>query len=325
MSEQIFREVKTFDEACEVNIMDFVGMAPTNAVMWEALLSDLAQSLYKWSANNLTFYDCLLVERYIHNHDNFAYVRTFVKKGKALVFYRYMITKVTIQERSFRGEPIRIRIEVENPPRDLKLYYGIDDFCLFDNFTQTRPKIVVRKYAEMLAKLDSLYAQNVDKLGLPLIALANKTMKNDFINLFKRTKINALFTIFNKDRGNRTTELFYESKPDFILDKVGAERLSLMKELIQQLGVNTNEEIVDSSQYVNKTAIYESSLVSKYFNASMNKYRDNFKNKVNKFNPYENLNYEATVKPFFGEGEIENERKNNSISDNRGGDVLADS
>ena len=47
--------------------------------------------------------------------------------------------------------------------------YGIEDFVFFDNYTYTIPITLAQKYSEVLAKLDALYMQNIDKLSIPII------------------------------------------------------------------------------------------------------------------------------------------------------------
>ena len=54
-----------------------------------------------------------------------------------------------------------------------------------------------------------------------------------------------------------------------------------MKEYLQELGVNPNKSLNINSQYVNDRAIVNDSLISKYFNAVLNKYRENFCKQVN--------------------------------------------
>ena len=67
-----------------------------------------------------------------------------------------------------------------------------------------------------------------------------------------------------------------------------------MKEYLQNLGINPNKDILSTSQYVNEKAINETSLINKYFSASLNNYRQNFCNKViEKFGI--SLNFKPTV------------------------------
>lgn len=289
----------SFDEALKMNIPEFpdVGMRPANESIWISLLTDLAESLYTWEGDGLDFYDRLLIERFIHQKKKFCMVRPLYKQGKGFVFGKVRVMECVPLTYGMRNEVESVRLVVSRPPKKLVMEYGRGDFVLFDNFTLTNPQLLVMKYAEMLGKLDALYAQNIDKLGVPIIAIGHKSMKNDLLNLFKRTKLNALFTIVSGDR-NKTTEIFYDAKIEYLLDKLTEERMSIMKEFIQELGINPNDEVANSSQYVNTTAIKESSLISKYFCASMNKYRDNFVDKCNAWLPSLNLKYYTTVKTY---------------------------
>lgn len=294
-------EKMTFDEALQKNLPEFtdMGLTPVNSTVWMSLLTDLSESLFTWEGNDLDFYDRLLIERYIHQKKMFCMVRLQYKAPSEKVFVQghIRIVECTPVSYGIRNEITGVRVIVPRPPRNLKTVYSSDDFVLFDNFSLTNPQLLVMKYTEILGKLDSLYAQNIDKLGVPIIAIGDKSMKNDLLNLFKRTKLNALFTVIAGTR-NKSTELFYDPKIEYLLDKLTDERMSVMKEFIQELGINPNDEVGESTHYVNTMAIKESSLISKYFSASMNKYRDNFCDKCNERFTGLELQYHTTVKTY---------------------------
>jgi len=289
----------SFDEACELNIQGFTGLSPVNSTMWFALLTDLAESLFTWEGNGLDFYDRLLIERFINQKKVFCMVRPKYRVENAIVTGKLRIVNCIPVDYGQRNIVTRVRLVMERPKQNLIEEYDYNEFVLFDNFSLTHPQALIQKYSQILGKLDALYDQNVDKLGVPIIALCNKTMKNELLNLFKRTKLNALFSLVTPDRDrSKTTELFYDPKIDFLLDKINTERQAIMKEFLQELGVNPNDEVGQSTHYVNTTAIKESSLIAKYFSASMNKYRDNFCDKCNERFQELNLNYYTTVKTY---------------------------
>lgn len=307
-------EKMTFDEALAKNVPEFTGLTPINYSAWHALLTDLSTSLFTWEGNGLDFYDRLLIEKYIHQKSVFCMVRPLYKVNEGTAKVGIIKGKPRIMEcvpieYGVRNIVTAVRLTCERPPKNLIMEYwhkNKDEFILFDNFSLTSPQLLVIKYAEILGRLDALYGQNVDKLGVPIIALCNKTMKNDLINLFKRTKLNALFSLINNDRIN-AKELFYEANIDFLLDKINNERQTIMKEFLQELGISPNEEVGRSSQYVNVPAIKESSLIAKFFSASMNKYRDNFCDKCNVAFPGLNLTYRSTVQTYINESvEVDN-------------------
>lgn len=287
----------SFDEALDLNINGYTGLVPVNANMWIALLEDLATSLYTWDGN-LDFLDRLLIEKFIHYRKIFCMVRPKYQQGTAIILGQYRIMECIPIAYGIRNIVTAVRLVCERPPRNLIMEYNYNEFVLFDNHTLTSPAMLVNKYAEMLGKLDALYMQNIDKMGVPIIAMGNKTMRNDLLNLFKRTKLNALFTLINENRSNKATEIFYDAKIEFILDKVNSERESIMREFLQELGVNPNGEVMKKSQYVNVPAVRESSLISKFFSASINKYRTNFVDKCNARYPDLNLGYHTTVKTY---------------------------
>lgn len=289
----------SFDEALALNCADFTGLAPVTSATWLALLTDVAESLFEWHGNTLDFFDRLMIERLIFRKSIFAMVQTQFRVGNAIVFGKRRIVECIPTEYGARNVITRIRLVMERPPENLIMEYHDTDFVIFDNFSLTNPRSLAGKYAEIMAKLDALYDQNINKLGIPIIGLVKKGLKNDLINLFKRATVNGLFALVNDTRdGIKANELFYDGKVEFILDKINLQRDAMMREYLQELGVNPNDEIASNSQYVNSVAIRESSLISKYFSASMNKYRDNFVDKVNARWPDENLSYNTTVKTY---------------------------
>lgn len=299
------KKVTTFDEMLETNIPEFTGLFPVTQGTWHSLLTDLANAMYTWQSPVLGLDELMLIEQYFTCKQLFGLVQLKYKKGNAIITSpNYRVMKFVPMKRGPRNVILTARVICENPPKDLILDYSRDpvdyrkdEFLLFDDNSLTHPINLIAKYSECLAKLDSLYDQNIDKLGVPIIALCNKSMKNDLLNLFKRTKLNALFALMNNER-NKTAELFYDAKIEFILDKVNEQRIAIMKEFMQELGVNPNDEVGQSTHYVNTVAIKESSLISKFFGASRNKLRDNFMNKANSWRPELQLSYYTTVKTY---------------------------
>lgn len=289
----------TFDEALELNNIKIEpeGVTPLNGSIWFSLLTDLATSLYKWTSPHINFFDLLQIEKYIHNKQMFAIVKCkrYLKEGVTLDI-GYKVLECTPIEYGARNIIKKIRILIDKPLTGLVLEYNFDDFVIFDDYTLTSPRLLVKKYTDILGKLDALYIQNIDKLSIPIIACTNKNQKNDLLNIFKRTKLNALFSLVNSEsKKDNVKESFYNPQIDFLLDRINNERQTIMKEFLQELGINPRNEHDLTSQYINDRAIAESSLISKYFATSMNKYRDNFVDKVNKkFNI--GLSYETTVK-----------------------------
>lgn len=291
----------TFDEAIKLNVpsaelvSEFGGTTPENLTLWLKVLKDLATSLYEWRGD-IDFYDLLMIEKLIYEHKQFALVRTRYKKGNAIIYGGFHIFECVVLEWGGRMQPKKIRIVEERLAKDLERVYHLQDFVYFDNWSDSYPHLIAYKYANMLAKLDALYSQNADKLSVPIIGIVRKSLKNEFLNLFRRTKFNALYTFLNGDRADnhRIQDSFFNPNIEFLLDKINEQRNLIMKEYIQEMGVNTTIENVLNSQYTNLAAISESSLVSKYFGAVMNKYRNNFVRKVKqKFDI--NINFETIV------------------------------
>ncbi len=307
-----------FDDTICLNAQEYSGVNPINNNIWYALLSDLSENLYTWQGN-ISFYDLLLIERYLHNKQMFALVRTKYKLNKVIVKSNYHILPCTPLKYGPRRKVTEIRLILDKIPENLLLTYTLDDFVLFDDFSFTNANLLTRKYSDILGKLDALYTQNIDKLSVPIIALTCRNLKNELINIFKRTKINALFSLINTEhRKENVDNLFYNPKIDFLLDKINSERNTIMKEYLQELGVNPVDNLGVTSQYVNTTAIKESSLISKYFSATMNKYRTNFVHKVNAKFPEICLAYHVTVKTY-------DENKENELNiNNNSGDVQND-
>lgn len=290
----------TFDEALKINKItppEYDGVSPINSSIWLALLTDLATSLYEWKSDKLPFYDLLLIEKYIHNKQLFAIVNTKRKiKENMYIKMGLRVLPCSVAKYGPRNQIKEIIVNIENPLKGFITNYDFNEFVLFDNLTHTIPALLVRKYADILGKLDSLYSQNIDKLSIPIIAITSKNQKNDLLNIFKRTKINALFSLVNSEsKKDNVRESFFNPQVEFLLDRINAERQAIMKEFLQELGINPRNEQESTSQYINDRAIAESSLISKYFATSLNKYRDNFVAKVNrKFDI--GISYETTVK-----------------------------
>ncbi len=284
----------TFDEMLDKNIPEFPGLAPVNSGVWYSILSDLSTSLYEWKSSIISDYDLLLIERYIMEKKKFAILYPKFKIGNAIVRSTQLrVLRVLPLNRGDRNRVTTVQIVLDKPPKNIVYNYNFDDFVYFEDLTLSQPIVLIRKYSEILAKLDALYMQNVEKLGLPVIALTDKQNKNDLLNLFKRSMMNALFCFFSS-KNYKSTETFFNPQIEFILDKINSERESIMKEFLQELGVNPNDDIQKSTHYVNNSAIRESSLISKYFSAVMNKYRDNFVLRVNqRFDP--SFTYQPTV------------------------------
>lgn len=264
-----------------LNLEGFGGATPLNSAQWLALLTDLAENLYNWNGN-LDFYSLLLIEKYIFNRQDFALVQTKFKVGKAIVKGSLQILPCTVMEYRNRYEPKRIKIILDKPVKNIVMDYNYRDFVFFDNFTNTMPYTLAVKYSEMLGKLDALYMQNVDKLSIPVIAIGYKNFKNELLNIFKRSKLNALYAFVTGDNTTKdVNNLFFNPSIDFNLDKINKERETIMNEYLQELGVNPNRSLNTNSQYINNRAIIEDSLISKYFSAVLNKYREQFCKKVN--------------------------------------------
>lgn len=286
----------SFDEAMAINIPEFRGASPLNSGIWLNILCDLAEGLYHWDGD-LNFYDLLKIEKLIFKKANFALIRTKYRKGHATIIKGFHIFEVAVVDSEINQQkPLQIRI-IENVKSEyLVKTYNIDDFVFFDNFTYTIPYTLAQKYSEVLAKLDALYMQNIDKLSIPVIGIGMKNLKNELINIFKRTKLNALYTLVTGNNETRTMkDAFFNPQIDFILDKVNKERETIMKEYLQNLGINPNKDILSTSQYVNEKAVTETSLINKYFSASLNNYRQNFCDKV-----IEKFGINLTFKPTVG-------------------------
>lgn len=264
-----------------LDLEGFGGVTPLNATQWLCILTDLAENLYSWSGN-LDFYSLLLIEKYIFSRTDFALIQTKFRIGNAIVKGSLQILPVVPLTYKNRYEVKTLKVVLDKPVKGLVLNYSYRDFVYFDNMSNTIPYSLAQKYADMLAKLDALYMQNVDKLSIPIIAIGYKGFKNELLNIFKRSKLNALYAFVTGDNQNRdVNNLFFNPKLEFILDKLNAERDAIMKEYLQELGVNPNKSLNVNSQYVNDRAIVNDSLISKYFNAVLNKYRENFCKQVN--------------------------------------------
>ena len=295
-----------------LNLEEFGGSTPLNVTQWLSMLTDLAENLYNWSGN-IDFYSLLLIEKYIFNRQDFALVQTKFRVGKAIVKGSLQILPCTVMDYRNRYEPKKIKVILDKPVKNLILDYNYKDFVFFDNFTNTVPYSLAVKYSEMLGKLDALYMQNVDKLSIPVIAIGYKNFKNELLNIFKRSKLNALYAFVTGDNVNKdVNNLFYNPNIDFNLDKINKERETIMNEYLQELGVNPNRSLNTNKQYVNNRAIIEDSLISKYFSAVMNKYREQFCKKVNaKFNI--GLTFYPTINVQDFRGETNGTEQSNSI------------
>lgn len=305
MSNLIKTHKLTFDDALAINIPEFRGASPLNSGEWLNILSDLAEGLYNWYGD-IDFYDLLLIEKLLFKKENFALVHTKYKQGNAIIRKGFHIFKVAPTDYYSRKQVEKLRLVIDKKPENLILDYDVKDFVFFDNFTYTTPYTIAMKYSEVLASLDALYMQNISKLSIPVIGVGFKNLKNDLINIFKRTKLNALYTLVNGDYENhRMQDAFFNPQIEFILDKVNEQRQLIMKEYIQELGINPNIESLNQSQYQNNRQLTQNSLISKYFSASLNKYRTNFCNRCNeKFGLA--LGYEPTV-AIDEKGEVTNE------------------
>lgn len=322
----------TFDESVKLNnlspniLAEYSGSTPENYTTWLYLLSDLAMSLYEWKCDCIGFFDLLQIEKYIFEKVQFALVRSKHEIGNVHVIGKPHIYKVTVLEYGSRFQPKKIQVVDERLPKDMIRVYEYEDFVFFNNYTLTIPRVIAVKYAMMLAKLDALYAQNIDKLSVPIVGIVNKSLKNEFLNLFKRTKFNALYTFINggRDTNLKVHESFFNPQVEFILDKINEERNKIMKEFIQEMGVNPSLENNLTSQYTNNASIAESSLISKYFGATLNKYRNNFVKAVEEKFGYE-LAYSAVVKSYYEthiDGGLENGKKDtNAITSYDSGNI----
>lgn len=311
-------KIETFDDAIIFNHIDKGKLGIYQSFsQWASLLRDVAVSLYEWHGN-ISFQDLLLIEEYIFNRQEFALVRCKYKVGKAIVLSdNFHIFQVTTFGEIRQGEPKAVRIVGENLPKNLVRHYTIDNFVYFCNRTFTYPWALTQKYAEMLTKLDALYMQNVQKLSLPIMAINNKSTHNELLNFFKRGELNAVFSMLNPTQMQQkedVNKIFFNPQIEFILDKINNERSSIMKEFLLELGINTNIPQEGSRQYVNLQATQESSLVARYFSASLNKFRTNFVNKVNTKFPSLQLHFNAYSKDI-GVMEVSNSEKDDVVNE----------
>lgn len=284
----------TFDEFVRTNVAPYTGAPFVDVATWTGQLTDIALALYQWEGNGLSFYDKLLVEECIFAHTDFALIKPRYKRGSLYVIGHPRIFMCTFDRRGARGYPKTVRVIADKLPKGMRRVYGEGEFIPFVNFSRSCPSVLVAKYADMLSKLDALYDQNIAKLSIPVIAGVQKSMKNDLLNVFRRTSENALFTMINQGKDN-LENLFYNPEILFILDKINAERRSIMDEFIRELGLNPTTEVAERSQYVNERSVKEASITSKFFGACLNKYRDNFVSAVNTLWPEIDLRYRPTV------------------------------
>lgn len=309
----------TFTEAIVVNekaikgdVSNFKGMqqgfvSPVVS-QWQSLLSDLAINLYTWQDKNevVDIEELLLIENYLFYKRDFALVRTKYKRGNNFIYGKYRILPCAVISRGLRNNPLKINILLEGDvrPKNLVMTYSEKDFVYFKNDTTTMPSRLAANYAYILQKLDNLYEQNVNKLGLPIISLTDKSIHNNLIGIYQRAEVNAVYGLvqdsFNK---KNIDELFYSPNVPFILDKIYEQREAIMREYLQELGVNPNGDLAINSQYVNTTAIRESSLISKFFSASLNLYKTHFCKEVAKKFSNIDLDYYTTVKTNLEVGE----------------------
>jgi len=274
----------TFDETLALNVDGFNSLNPLNYSLWYGVLYDLGVSLFSWESMFIPEFDRGKIERYIFEHSNFALIRLKKRIGDVVVYSEdYYIFKVTVINRDSRQRPIRVRIIPEHGVGDYELEYDLDEFVYYNQDTLTIPSVVANKYAEMLSKLDALYEQNCEKMGLPLMGVATKQVKNQLLEMFKRAKRFALFMMVNPDNAfkNDVERMVFNPKVDFILDKVSGERDKIMKEYLQEMGVNPLDGFHNTSQYVNTAAVNESSLISRYFASGLNRTRVRFVREVN--------------------------------------------
>lgn len=302
-------KIKTFDQACSLNglnsetndtiVSETTGIPPVNSAIWLSLLTDLINSLYTWEGTNIEFQDLLLIEHYINSSTDFVIVPLKYTIGKAVIqSQKYSVMRVIVTSWGMREEPTAVRLIEDRLPENIVREYTDKEFVYFEKrFLKTKPLALVMKYSQILGKLDALYMQNLDKLSLPIIATTESSLKNALLNIFKRAEVNALFSISGK-KTQRAEDLFYNPQIEFILDKVNTERANIMKELLQELGVNPNDDVATSSHYVNTVAIKESSLISKFFSATTNKLRTDLENRCNEKWGDINLSYHTTIKTY---------------------------
>ena len=291
-------KIKTFDDAVIFNRIDKGKLTKYgNFNSWSCLLRDVAVSLYEWHGN-LSFHDLLMIEEFIFNREEFALVRCKYKINQKVnvktdIFHIFRCSPIG---EIIDGQPKAIRIYGDHLSENLRKLYKSSEFVYFNNRTFSYPWQICCKYAEMLTKLDALYMQNVEKLSLPVMAINNKSTHNEMLNYFKRGEINAVFSVYNPtqmQQNSDTTKIFFNPQIEFLLDKINKERDSIMKEYLLELGVNTNLPSEKSKQYVNIDTVKESSQVSRFFSASLNKYRRNFRDQINRKFPSLAMSFQA--------------------------------
>lgn len=293
----------TFDEAVKLNTAPHRGGAAYGFNLWHSMLHDVATSLFYWKCNGkLPYRDLLRIEEYLYKGQPFGIFKVKVRIGKAIVKSGYRVLPST----KTRAQHIRISKSV--------LYYKPNDWIytgykngvecvMFDTCAWSTPISIASKYAEILTNLDALYAQQIEKLSLPVIFRTTNSSKNDLIKVMKEGALNSAFSIV--EGVNVDTENIFEHTPQFYLDKVRTERVEMMNEFIGTLGIAPT--IRETSQYVNKVEIGKSSIANKTLGAALYRSRVCFCDSVNRVFPEIGLSFESNVTYDLGEGGYKNE------------------
>nr|DAF88646.1 MAG TPA: portal protein [Podoviridae sp. cte242]DAF88714.1 MAG TPA: portal protein [Podoviridae sp. ctCDM29] len=293
----------TFEEAVKLNTAPHRGGAAYGFNLWHSMLHDVATSLFYWKCNGkLPYRDLLRIEEYLYKGQPFGIFKVKVRIGKAIVKSGYRVLPST----KTRAQHIRISKSVlYHKPNDW-IYTGYEngiECVMFDTCAWSMPISIASKYAEILTNLDALYAQQIEKLSLPVIFRTTNSSKNDLIKIMKEGAVNSAFSIV--EGANVDTDNIFDPSPQFHLDKVRTERVEMMNEFIGTLGIAPT--IRETSQYVNKIEIGKSSIANKTLGAALYRSRVCFCDSVNRVFPEIGLSFESNVTYDLGEGGYKNE------------------
>lgn len=293
----------TFEEAVKLNTAPRRGGAAYGFNLWHCMLHDVATSLFYWKCNGrLPYRDLLRIEEYLYKGQPFGIFKVKVRIGKAIVKSGYRVLPST----KTRSQHIRISKSVlYHKPSDW-IYTGYEngvECVMFDTCAWSTPISIASKYAEVLTNLDALYAQQIEKLSLPVIFRTTNSSKNDLLKVMKEGAVNSAFSIV--EGANVDTDNIFDPTPQFYLDKVRTERVEMMNEFIGTLGIAPT--IRETSQYVNKVEIGKSSIANKTLGAALYRSRVCFCESVNRVFPEIGLSFESNVSYDLGEGGSKNE------------------
>lgn len=281
----------SYDEAVKLNTAPLRGGAAYNYVLHQKTLHDVATALFYWECDgDIPFKDLLRIEEYLFRGQPFGIFRVRVKVGDTVIRSKFRVLP-SIKTRATHIKIAKGKLGAAPIDWDYAPYRRDLECVMFDSYTQTVPFEIACKYAEVLTQLDAMYAQNIEKISLPVVFRTEKSQKNDLIKIMKEGAVNKAFSVV--EGANVDTDSIFQPNIPFILDRIRTETEELMNQYISTLGISPN--IRESSQYVNKLEIGKSSIANKALGAGLYRARVAFCRNVNTVFPSIGLRFRSNV------------------------------